>query len=1102
LPQFEASSIADNELVLEVRLDNLILSDGVLGYQKGGGVLLPLGQMMSALDFAITTDPEAGTAEGWFLSEDRRFHLDVARHEAQVGGRTSAVPPESIEVRADDIYVDSALFAAWFPLEVKLSLSDLAVLVEPRVPLPIQERLKREGRRARMNSSGEEPANLPVLVTPYQPLSWPFIDTSLFAGRDSRISGRQYNYTTFLTGDLAYLGTRLAVSGNQSDPFTNVRLSAGRDDPRGELLGPLHATEFEIGDVFAPQIPLVSTQIEGRGLLLSNQPLDRPTEYDRTTLRGDLPLGWDVELYRNDALLDTRTSSADGRYEFPGVPLLYGTNTLRLVFYGPQGQKREQIQRIQIGANLLRPGERRYRLAVNQQSRPTIEVGRQRFGNIEEPGEARFTAEYELGLTKRLSISTGFASLGLKQGRRNYLNLGLRGSALRTFFVLDGSLDQDRRSAARALLQTGLGAISVSGEHSQFFDGFISERTEQIANPLDRHSELRFDGGTTLKFLPRLSYSLAGRLDHRTDGQSDLAIDERVSTFVRGVSFSNSLSYQRQSGTSFAPSETVRGTALGNARLGQVGIRGDIGYELKPEERLNDGALTLDYSLSEETLGRATLSHEFAGSELTTVALGLFRTFPNFSLGAAATYADDGEYSVGLSASFGLGREPREGSFAMSPRGVASDGAVSALVFLDRDQDGKFGTGDQTLPGVRFAGRERELTDRRGVAFLQGVPANRAAPIAIDPSSLEDPYWAPASEGYAVIGRAGRVARAEFPVTATGEVSGKVFLMKGEFRQEIASVELELLDPAGAVVRKVKSEFDGYYSLGGVRPGHYRLRVSPTQAERLKFSPPADQPIEVGPDGGPVQAPDMLLVRTGAPLLAASSPAPAPVKSGAAQAAREERPSRVARAQTQATGEVSGKVFLSEGPQRHEIASVELELLDRVGAVVKTATSEFDGYYALGGVRPGQYALRVSPAQAVQLKFSAPAAQSIEIGSAGGPVHAPDMLLARASAPLLATSAPAPTNSGAALPANAGRARIQLAAVTDEGKAREGWARLRDRAPDLLQALKIEIESVAWNSQTGRLYRLRAGPFPNLATARQMCDQLKARGVSCFLVSG
>ena len=68
----------------------------------------------------------------------------------------------------------------------------------------------------------------------------------------------------------------------------------------------------------------------GRGLFVSNTPLNRPTRFGTTIMRGALPLGWDAELYRNGQLLAYQGDSVDGRFEFE-VPLVHGNNDLEVV---------------------------------------------------------------------------------------------------------------------------------------------------------------------------------------------------------------------------------------------------------------------------------------------------------------------------------------------------------------------------------------------------------------------------------------------------------------------------------------------------------------------------------------------------------------------------------------------------------------------------------------------------------------------------------------------------------------------------------------------------------------------------------------------------
>jgi hypothetical protein len=73
-------------------------------------------------------------------------------------------------------------------------------------------------------------------------------------------------------------------------------------------------------------------------------PADQPTSFDRHTLQGDLPPGWDVELYYNEALVGFQQSRPDGKYSFDDQPLAYGPNEFRLVFHGPLGQLRVERQ--------------------------------------------------------------------------------------------------------------------------------------------------------------------------------------------------------------------------------------------------------------------------------------------------------------------------------------------------------------------------------------------------------------------------------------------------------------------------------------------------------------------------------------------------------------------------------------------------------------------------------------------------------------------------------------------------------------------------------------------------------------------------------------
>lgn len=75
--------------------------------------------------------------------------------------------------------------------------------------------------------------------------------------------------------------------------------------------------------------------------------LDHPVQ-----IESELPIGDDVELYVNDVLQDAQPQAVNGQYEFVNTPLTQGINVVRIVTYGPRGQRREETRVINASGGL------------------------------------------------------------------------------------------------------------------------------------------------------------------------------------------------------------------------------------------------------------------------------------------------------------------------------------------------------------------------------------------------------------------------------------------------------------------------------------------------------------------------------------------------------------------------------------------------------------------------------------------------------------------------------------------------------------------------------------------------------------------------------
>lgn len=81
-----------------------------------------------------------------------------------------------------------------------------------------------------------------------------------------------------------------------------------------------------------------------------------------------------------------------------------------------------------------------------------------------------------------------------------------------------------------------------------------------------------------------------------------------------------------------------------------------------------------------------------------------------------------------------------------------------------------------------------------------------------------------------------------------------------------------------------------------------------------------------------------------------------------------------------------------------------------------------------------------------------------------------------------------------------GTVQVQLAAVGSEAAVQPEWNRLRSRLPDLLGNHALLVSRGERDGQP--FWRVRTGGFADVAAARGFCEQVRARGFTCFVVGG
>lgn len=863
---FAAPERSDDELlILVMTLGDYVLSDGIFGYPKQGSLILPLTDLMDALDFPIEVDPENGRAEGWFIDENRLFSLDLAASQVVIAGEVIPLNPAFIEQLPDDIYVDVRTLARWFPINFEFNLSSLSLELNSREPLPLEQKLARDIQRERvLSQQRNRNRTFPQIQVPYEWVTWPVSDTTVEFQVSSSEEETTFtrSYSTLATADLMKLNADLFVTGTEKDQLSVARLKLGRQDATGGLLGKLDATQFALGDVFSPQIKHISRSQGGRGFEVSNAPLGNQNEFDRITLQGDLQLGWEVELYRNEVLLDFRQSQADGRYIFEDVPLLFGVNVIKLVFYGPQGQRREEIQQLRVGADQIKPGSHQYAISFNQEDRLLLMGDDKTITDQSFQGKARYAFQYKYGVNKNFSVGTNLASIPFEGGHRVYTGVNLVTSLGPVYGRADITKDIEGGWAGTISAQTRLFGINIIGEHT-YLNDFLSEEFDLDTNPQETDSRLRLDGVVRWDFLPHVPFSF--NVNHQSFQSRDRStqFQNRLSTAIGRASVSNTVTLDLSDPAESDDTENMSGTLQLGGSIGPVRTRGQVSYDVIPEATLTSAAISGDWKLNKKFNASAGVSRQLSGSTDTSLSLGVNTDLDYVAAGVDAEIDNKGDYTGRLRLTYSWGKDAADGGLRIASQPTAERGTMTARVFLDLDGDGKYSEDvDEALEGVRFRTGRNTLdakTNENGIAFVTSLGTFKPVPFEIDIGSLEDPFWITDPEGVEVILRPGVPGHIDFPVVTAGEIDGVTYIRREGVSDPIRDVVLQLLDQNDTVVKETRSQYDGFYLFDLVRPGTYVLRVDPEQIERLELPDVPSRIVKIGKDGTILNGEDFVL---------------------------------------------------------------------------------------------------------------------------------------------------------------------------------------------------------------------------------------------------
>lgn len=742
------------------------------------------------------------------------------------------MPLGSYQKKENQYYFPLSFYEKLFDIQMEVNPFEMQILIKSNKNLPLTTALLLKKRQQSFLPMPQSDT-FQNYEFDNRFLSTPVIDTSIQKGfylSDYNGSNeKKFNSTAYEMNMGMLLGgldTYASVFGDNNNFHYNprARLTVGRtflDHPENKL----NLTEFEAGDVTGFNSTLFNNSTNGRGAYASSFK-DLVLSADKTiNLSGPLSDGWQVELYQNNQLIGFRQTGIGGQYLFSNIPVSYGLNVFKLVFYGPYGEIQTQEREYYSGTSPVKTGKFGYIVNAYQKNRYLFEQNEPSFSPSTK-GTLDMTGYYGLTDTLTLIGGTSRSPDAITEEERDYFSLGsqavLSGASLQ-YNALYGSSNQ--KIGHHTDLQGNIYIGDIFARYDYYGELYtpISYYNERYLKDI---AETRLTGYIPFGNLPYYVSYLQGHYLNNNDKLQE--VHTRLSpNFMRYYNISIENTWYKD------PAQKYDDVGLlFQAQYGDLGFHSQIKYRIDPSTYLNSLNQQVDYRWSKYTYFQANWDHDCRSNyssnhDLDTFSISAGRLFSFGGLTVRLSADTDRNAGVFLTYNISLGKVPDQSRFFTNAQNKMSKRSTIHARVTDE--------ADNPIPGAKVSVsglQDPVIADEKGEVVFSDIEPYAKTIMKVDPESVEDLALVPSEEEKKLVLRPGTVLPIQLRYVHQGGIEGWI-----KAPDTAQKYRIDITNDKGEIVQTKYPQEDGSFIFDELTFGNYHLLIKNSTGEVLIKQP-------------------------------------------------------------------------------------------------------------------------------------------------------------------------------------------------------------------------------------------------------------------------